>query len=166
MDAGAKFRWYWLVVILCVVSYVSGGCTGAGSPDGEGEGAIELRSALEELGYGLLITVHPYSCTLTVEDARVLSQVRSDGVKVAFAFVGDRADSVSVSEVAADLELTMPWFFLSPAAYTALSGSLQLNTPTVLLVARGQPLVVVNRLDLQEALGLLGTIYSGAASTS
>lgn len=149
--------------VWCCVALLATACNqgiAAGPP-----GTAELRGFLDRVGYGVVVAVHPYSCSLTVEDSRALSELHARKFNAEFAFIADPADSVSVSQVAMDLQLEIPWSTISPEAYGALIGSSELTTPTIVVVRGSRPLIIVNRMNLRRALRLLEPLYLASAGT-
>ena len=122
----------------------------------QGSGIVEL---LESTKYGLAIVIHPYSCTLTVDDTRALTVLQEDGLPVTVAFVGTEADSVAVNEIAHDLQLTVPWRFLSHTAFNSFAQPVGSGTPVMFLVRRGQPVAILNAFNFRDMLDVVASIY-------
>lgn len=128
-----------------------------------GDAGAEMQRAMYEIGTGLMVITYPYSCSLTTTDIRHLNALHDNRLEVTVAFVGREADGNAlraVEQIAQDLGFAMPWEFLSPEAYATVAEPLGLSTPTVLLIRRGQPVVIANGLDFVPTLQVLEPIHS------
>ncbi|WP_419936633.1 hypothetical protein [Candidatus Palauibacter sp.] len=158
-----------LVIGLLALTSVTASCTRLGftySEDARNENEdarTAMQRAINEIGTGLMVVSHPYSCSLTSNQIRHLNDLHENRLKVTVAFVGREADASAVravDQIAQDLGFDMPWEFLSPEAYATLAEPLGLLTPTVLLIRRGQPVMIASGLDLAGMLHVLEPIHS------